>query len=149
MEGREKLSQQIAAWYFFAVESRAIFHAGGEWLFLYSGNFERQSMKFMKYLLPSCILLLSAGCAVEKQLVPSGGSRSDGVVNLSFDHGALVSPKVDTQLSLSTATKTCVAWGYTSAQRFGEPTQRCVRFFDDGGCITYRVTVQYQCTVTR
>ena len=34
-----------------------------------------------------CMLVLS-GCAVQKQLVPTGGSRSDGTVKLAYEYGA-------------------------------------------------------------
>jgi len=36
-----------------------------------------------------------SGCAVQPQMVPTGGSRADGTVKLSYDYGSLQIPKVD------------------------------------------------------
>ena len=38
--------------------------------------------------------LLLSGCAVQKQLVPTGGSKADGTVKMSYSFGMFESPKV-------------------------------------------------------
>ena len=46
----------------------------------------------MRYwLLAVCVV----GCAVTKIPVPTGGSRSDGTVQLSYEYGLFQVPKVD------------------------------------------------------
>ncbi len=41
--------------------------------------------------------LLLSGCAVQKQLVPTGGSKADGTVKMSYSFGMFESPKVNVQ----------------------------------------------------
>lgn len=86
-----------------------------------------------------------SGCAVQSTMVPTGGSRSDGTVKLSYDFGALQIPKVDEAQGLASAKARCGAWGYTGAEPFGGATKMCISP-GFGGCDAYRVTVEYQCT---
>lgn len=44
--------------------------------------------------------LLLSGCAVQKQLVPTGGSKADGTVKMSSSFGMLESLKVNVQQAL-------------------------------------------------
>jgi YecR-like lipoprotein len=90
---------------------------------------------------------LLTGCAVEKQLIPTGGSRSDGTVKLSFEYGAFEVPKLDTTQALKLAQQRCAAWGYTGADPFGGGTKRCT-FGNVYGCNRWVVTFEYQCTGT-
>lgn len=41
--------------------------------------------------------LLLSGCAVQKQLVPTGGSKAAGTVKMSYSFGMFESPKVNVQ----------------------------------------------------
>ncbi len=86
-----------------------------------------------------------AGCAVQTQMVPTGGSRADGTVKLSYDYGAFQVPKVDATQGIVAATARCKAWGYTGAEAFGGGTRSCTNA-SMGSCNAYRVTVEYQCT---
>lgn len=86
------------------------------------------------------------GCVVQKELVPTGGSRSDGTVTLSYTYGAFEQPKVDYQQGAQTAADRCGAWGYEGAQAFGGSTSNCLSHDMYGGCTLMQVTVQYQCT---
>jgi hypothetical protein len=86
-----------------------------------------------------------AGCAVQTQMVPTGGSRADGTVKLSYDFGAFQVPKVDEAQGLAAATGRCKAWGYTGAEAFGGGTRTCTNA-SMGSCNAFRVTVEYQCT---
>jgi hypothetical protein len=90
-------------------------------------------------------LTVLAGCAVQSTLVPTGGSRADGTVKLSYEYGALQIPKVDQAQGLVSARQRCAAWGYTGAEPFGGATQSCVSA-SMGSCNVYRVTIEYQCT---
>ena len=85
------------------------------------------------------------GCAVQKQWIPIGGSRSDGTVKLAFEYSALQVPTVDDAAGAEQAKQRCAAWGYTGADRFGGITKTCSSR-DVAGCSAYRVTSEYQCT---
>jgi hypothetical protein len=91
-----------------------------------------------------CVFAL-AGCAVQSTMVPTGGSRADGTVKLSYDFGAFQIPKVNPTQGLAAAKSRCSAWGYTGAEPFGGATKSCVDF-SMGSCNAFRVTVEYQCT---
>jgi outer membrane murein-binding lipoprotein Lpp len=86
-----------------------------------------------------------AGCAVQAQMVPTGGSRSDGSVKMSYDFGAFQVPKVNASQGLAAAKARCAAWGYSGAEPFGGGTRSCISA-SMGSCDAFRVTVEYQCT---
>ena len=87
------------------------------------------------------------GCATQKALTATGGSRSDGTVKLSFEYGPLEAPQVDQNQGLAVAKQRCAAWGYTGAEPFGGTTRSC-NLPSGSGCQRYLVTVEYQCTGT-
>ena len=93
------------------------------------------------------VITAMQGCAVQKQLMPTGGSRADGTVQLSYEYGAFEIPQVDPQQGLSAARQTCAGWGYADAAPFGGYTKRCTNF-SGGACNAWLVTYQYQCTST-
>ena len=84
------------------------------------------------------------GCAVQKQLVPIGGSRADGTVKLGYQYGAFEAPQLDAVQGINTAKQRCVAWGYKDAEAFGGYTQTCSDQ-TNSGCVGWNVTVEYQC----
>jgi hypothetical protein len=89
--------------------------------------------------------VLLGGCAVPMKMVPTGGSRADGTVKLSYDYGAFQVPKLDPAQGVQDATGRCKAWGYTGAEAFGGSTTTCINS-SMGGCNMYRATVEFQCT---
>ena len=91
-------------------------------------------------------MIVLVGCASQKVLQATGGSRSDGVVNLSFETGAFESPVVDWNQANTVALKRCQAWGYTAAEAFGGSTSQCQLYNGYGNCLRAFVTVPYQCT---
>lgn len=93
------------------------------------------------------LMLLLQGCAVQKQLVPTGGSRADGTVKLAFDYGLFEDPKLDQQQGLIAARQRCAAWGYSDAASFGGSTSQCTAPTRNG-CNRWLVTIEYQCTGT-
>lgn len=93
------------------------------------------------------VLLIVAGCATEKIMVPIGGSRADGTVNLAFEYGMFEAPHVDVAAATVTAAQRCKAWGYTSAEPFGGQQNKC-ELSNQYGCIRTMVTVTFQCTGT-
>lgn len=83
-------------------------------------------------------VLILTGCATQKQLVPTGGSRSDGIVKMTMEFGSFESPRVDLAQAKSAAKQRCVAWGYTDVEPFNQGTRRCQNY----RCIE---TYEYQC----
>lgn len=88
--------------------------------------------------------ILITGCSTITVPESTGGSRADGVVEMSFTYGAFQSPDIQWDSALIEATQRCKAWGYKSADRFGGMMNQCQ---DRGeyGCNTTLVTIKYQC----
>jgi len=87
-----------------------------------------------------------AGCATQETLVPTGGSRSDGTVQLSYEYSLFQKPVVDLTQATQMAANSCAVWGYSGAQPFGGQINRCEAFNGYGSCIRTLVTVTFQCT---
>ena len=87
-----------------------------------------------------------AGCATQETLVPTGGNRAGGTVNLSYEYGLFQKPVVNMNQAAQSAAHTCAAWGYSGAQPFGGQINHCEEFNGYGNCLRMRVTVRYQCT---
>ena len=96
---------------------------------------------FNLFLLVSALGFLS-GCTTIKTMEATGGSRSEGVVELSYSTGLFESPQVDWAEAQRTATQRCQAWGYQGADPFSSPKKRC----DVPDCSAYTKTYLYQCT---
>ena len=89
------------------------------------------------------------GCAkpVHKIWEPTGGSRADATVELSFEYyEETEKPILDDQAALGLAVERCKAWGYTDAQAFGgTKTQSYVEEGVWGIKTRKLVTKTYQC----
>ena len=85
------------------------------------------------------------GCATTKEWAATGGSRSDGVVKLSYEYGLFEAPRVNAEQGLQLARSRCSAWGYSGAEAFGGTTRVC-NDSDYSGCNQWLVTAEYQCT---
>jgi hypothetical protein len=115
-------------------------------------RFSYQSARFkigivqLKKILIFASLASLAACAVEKTPVPTGGSKSDGLVELSYQVGALEVPTVNWAAAQKSATKRCNSWGYRQADPFEGVKQQCVSSDIYGGCNMMTVTRVYQCT---
>ena len=92
----------------------------------------------------AAVTIALSGCAVQKTLTPTGGSRSDGVVRLSYVVGAFEKPVVDYSQAQQAAMQRCSAWGYSDAQPFGGETSQC-QAYNQYGCVQALITVEYQC----
>ena len=90
-------------------------------------------------------VLLMQGCAVQKQLVPTGGSRADGTIKLSYEYELFEVPQIDPQQGIMIAQQRCSAWGYKNAEPFGGARQNCIRPTNNG-CVRWLVSIDYQCT---
>lgn len=89
--------------------------------------------------------LFLASCSVVKVLQATGGSRADGIVELSYQYGSFEKPVVDWGQGTRTATERCQAWDFERAEPFGGSTSQCQSFDGYGNCVSQLVTVKYQC----
>lgn len=99
----------------------------------------------MKNIAIMFLLILLPGCATTKVLQATGGSKSDGIIELSYQYGAFEKPVVDWTQGMQTAAERCQAWGYGSADPFGGTISNCQAYDGYGGCNSWLVTVKYQC----
>ena len=97
------------------------------------------------------VLFSLAGCArkVNKEWVPTGGSRADATIELSFEYNPqLEIPVLNDQQGLDLAIARCKSWGYHSAEAFGGHKGTCNLMMAAGfgvSCHREIVTKQYQC----
>jgi len=87
---------------------------------------------------------LLLGCSTNKTLVPTGGSRSDGTIELSYEISSLQKANLDSAQGLEAARSRCRAWGYSDAEPFGGEKRACQQQ-SSYGCAQWFVTVTYQC----
>jgi hypothetical protein len=90
-------------------------------------------------------LILFTGCAAQKEWTATGGSRSDGTVELAFEYGLFEKPQVDESQGVQLAAATCAGWGYAASQPFGGTMRKCEAMNSYGDCISWLVTRKYQC----
>lgn len=116
---------------------------------LFRGNINKNQLgiNMKKIIAVIAALTMLAGCAVQKTLTPTGGSRADGTVKLSYEFGAFEAPTVDLKQGQEVAAKRCAAWGYSGAEAFGGQSKSCSNF-SMGSCNIWMVTMEYQCTGT-
>jgi hypothetical protein len=100
------------------------------------------------------ILILAWGigaCAPIESITPktlqaTGGSRADGVVELSYEYDRTEQHHVDWDQAATTARQRCQVWGYAEAVPFGGTKSQCLSQDGDGVCWRFSITVPYQCT---
>ncbi|HIE4801237.1 TPA: YecR family lipoprotein [Serratia marcescens] len=89
-------------------------------------------------------LLPLTGCSTVTDMAATGGSRADGIVEMSYQYMPFQSVKIDKTKAQQSAARRCQSWGYQSAEAFDDGLQACIDK-DMISCNTYRVTVRYQC----
>lgn len=96
----------------------------------------------------SIILLAGVliGCAAVKIPEPTGGSRADGTVELSYEVAMFEEPQVQWATADASALERCRNWGYSGAEKFSAGKSTCQAFNGYGNCVRKLVTIQYQCT---
>jgi len=94
------------------------------------------------------LALFVSGCVSSKEWAATGGSRSDGVVRLSYEVGNFERVELDEQQAIALASRRCSTWGYAGAEAFGGTTRHCNLHGGLGGCARWLVTKEYQCTGT-
>ncbi|SHL76349.1 YecR-like lipoprotein [Roseovarius marisflavi] len=101
-------------------------------------------MQKITFLLAATFALTA--CEAPKTPVPTGGSRSDALVELSYDVGPYEQAVVDWDTAQASAVKRCRAWGYSKADPFEGVREQCQQFNGYGSCMRGTVTRTYQCT---
>jgi hypothetical protein len=91
------------------------------------------------------VAIVLTACATNKDWAATGGSKSDGVVRLSYELAELETPILNEKQAIDLATKRCQSWGYKGAEAFGGTTRQCVTR-GGLGCALMQVTKEYQCT---
>ncbi len=99
----------------------------------------------MRVFTVTCLLVALSGCATVIVPQATGGSRSDGTVELSYQYGGFQVPDIQWDEALTQAIKRCQSWDYRSAEPFGGQISKC-QASNDYGCTSWVVTVPYQCT---
>ena len=89
--------------------------------------------------------LLVGACTVNKIPIPTGGSRADAIIELSYDVGMFEKPVVDWVAAKSSAAQRCRAWGYSQAEAFGGQKSQCHAYNAYGNCLRATITLNYQC----
>ena len=105
----------------------------------------RKINKTMKKVYVGLMALIVASCSVVKVPQATGGSKSDGTIELSYEYGQFIVPDVDWNKALHNAKQRCIAWGYQSAEPFGGRKKICQSYDNDGNCSSRVVTKKYQC----
>ncbi len=100
----------------------------------------------MRTVLAVLFAVALSGCAVHKHWTPTGGSKADGVVRLSYQVAEMEQPILNEDQAVMLATKRCKSWGYSGAEAFGGTTSQCNAGGGFGGCSMRQVTKEYQCT---
>lgn len=90
-------------------------------------------------------LIVLCSCAVQKDMLATGGSKADGTVDVSYEYGLFEQPIVNPQQGLESAVKRCKGWGYKNAESFDAARNQCLAFNGYGDCVQTRVTMTYQC----
>ena len=99
----------------------------------------------MRIVILAVTLTVLSGCAAQKDWIATGGSRSDGTIQLAYQYGMFEKPQVSDAQGRETADSRCQAWGYSYAEPFGGALQHCTNINGYGNCIGWRVTKDYQC----
>lgn len=110
-----------------------------------NGAVIQQGTWMKKLLTAAAVVLMFSGCSSTKDWAATGGSRADGVVRLSFVHGAFEKPVLNESQAVALASKRCATWGYSGAEAFGGTTSQCNMPGGLGGCNQFIVTKEYQC----
>jgi hypothetical protein len=102
-------------------------------------------MTFMLRIGLLAVVSLLSACAVQKTMVPTGGSRADGTVEMSYEIGEFEQAKLDMTQAARDAARRCQAWGYSDAEPFGGQKSQCQQQGGFGGCARTFVSMQFQC----
>ena len=92
-------------------------------------------------------LVMLSGCTTTVHPLATGGSKSDGIVEMSYEYSPYTVPEVNTNTANYRARRRCQTWGYDDVEAFDAGLTTCSQP-SFGGCNMWRVTTQYQCIHT-
>ena len=100
----------------------------------------------MKTLIATLTLsaLFLTGCAKSKQWEATGGSKNDGVVQVSYELGQFESGQTSAEQGLTVASQRCKTWGYKNAEVTGSEKNIC-RTMGQYNCLQTTITQDYLC----
>lgn len=84
------------------------------------------------------------GCATSKQWEATGGAKSDGVVQVSYEQGQFEIGQGSDAQGQTVAAERCKLWGYKSAQKSGSEKSIC-KTMGKFQCLQTTVTQDYIC----
>lgn len=102
-------------------------------------------MAYSRTFLGLLSILLLAACATPTTMSATGGSKADGIVEMSYEYGEFQQPVIDPEQGMISAIKRCKAWGYRKAEPFDGGISTCIIAGGFGGCSRMRQTISYQC----
>ena len=82
------------------------------------GVYKMNKLQLKRLIAMSSLIVLICflqGCATQKTLIPTGGSRADGTVKLSYEYGLFEKPQIDPAQGEIAAKQRCSLWGYSGA----------------------------------
>ncbi|WLH33426.1 YecR family lipoprotein [Pseudomonas sp. FP2196] len=100
----------------------------------------------MKTLIATLTLasLFLTGCATPKQWEATGGSKDNGVVQVSYELGQFESGQTSAEQGLTVAAQRCKTWGYKNAEVTGSEKNIC-RTMGQYNCLQTTITQDYLC----
>lgn len=102
-------------------------------------------MSYFRTFLGLFSVLLLTACATPTTMSATGGSKADGIVEMSYEYGEFQQPVIDPEQGMVSAVKRCKAWGYKKAEPFDGGVSTCIIPGGFGGCSRMRQTISYQC----
>lgn len=106
-------------------------------------NFLRKCSRWSLLALSLLWLCLLAACSTRVYSQPTGGSRADGTIEMTYTYDAFEVPVVNSENMHRMAARRCENWNYDGAERFGGQKRICID--RDTICYTWQVTITYQC----
>jgi hypothetical protein len=100
---------------------------------------------FIQSLFMLSVLASLAGCASTQKWSPSGGSREEGLVRVSYEYPEFQQPEMSDAQAEKVALGRCNAWGYRGALPKAGQVRQCANM-DKGNCDLWTVTREYQCS---
>jgi YecR-like lipoprotein len=104
-----------------------------------------RSMRSLKILVFSLLLLQLAACASTQQWSAAGGDRQQGVVRLAYEYPEFHQPAVSEAQAEALALNRCNSWGYRKVEPIAGQVRECANV-DDGNCNLWTVTREFQCS---
>lgn len=105
-----------------------------------------QNFRFSKGVIIFFVGIVFFSCKVK--IIPNviDGSKSDGILVLSYEYNQGLKPVVDWSVAIESATKRCKDWGYSDAKLFETAVKECIsEEWDKESCLRWKVTVNCQC----